>query len=190
MFIRLTPIAWTRWHARKSQPSITLTQVPGTQPALCRDPTSKVTQSSHTHAFVMACFPVSIGFRARQRAPGHWAGETIPMMCGGGMHFITEGPGEVRWNVGFGLHLSPQFGYFEPFWVSKECGKREGNGILKRSHATRTIMLNNPAGLLKGISGEQLVDSCVSHSFTSVSTRVNYSYCLNFHSSHDLERNI
>lgn len=79
-----TLIAWTRWRARVSALHHHHT---GAWYHACPLPgphMSKVTLSSHTHAFVMARFPVSISFRARQRAPAQVTGRERPFpWCAG-----------------------------------------------------------------------------------------------------------
>ncbi len=100
---------------------------------------SKVTLSSHTCFFVMACSTISNSFRGRQRALVQVSGWERPFLCcvgeGKGVLFYhwTTGRGEVTFRVG--QHLSPCWWEQPPeFWLrmeGKRRVKKRGNAILK-----------------------------------------------------------
>ncbi len=120
---------------------------------------SKVTLSSHTCFFVMACSTISNSFRGRQRALVQVSGWERPFLCcvgeGKGLYyFITERLGEVKWHLGLAsicLHAggssrqSSGLGCrVKEEWKKRECHSQESS--------LQIIMPNNPAGLPKGIS--------------------------------------
>ncbi len=96
---------------------------------------SKVTLSSHTCFFVMACSTISNSFRGRQRALVQVSGWERPFLCSVGegkglYYFITERLGEVKWHLGLAsicLHAGGSSRQSSGLgWRVKEEWKKEG----------------------------------------------------------------